>query len=153
MARPSFRESVEAVADDVYPGTTHNTNTLTPQSALCICSRKWRAKLIVAIYSGTNMSKFCLRVISFSSLESELGFDMKDSEINFDRVRSATPCEITTWNFGSNFAIFQAMTGKTSLWTSYLYIRSGKLDTKWKRRKMKSRKEKSRSALDGKFDF
>ena len=32
------------------------------------------------------MSKFCLRIISFSSLESELSFDSKDSEINFDRA-------------------------------------------------------------------
>ena len=82
--------------------STQEQNTITLQSALCICMRKWRAKLIVPIYSGTNMSMFCLRIISFSSLESELGFDMKDSEINFDRVRLATQCEITAWNFGSN---------------------------------------------------
>ena len=38
--------------------------------------------------------------------------------------------------------------GKASLWTSCLYIRNGKLDTKWRCRKTKSRKEKSRTALD-----
>ena len=33
------------------------------------------------------------------------------------------------------FAIFQAATLKTSLQTSCLYIRCGKLDTKWRKRK------------------
>ena len=61
-----------------------------PQSALCICSRKWKAKIIVAIYFGTKASEFCLRIISFSSLESKLSFNFKDSEINFDRARSTT---------------------------------------------------------------
>ena len=70
-------------------------NPMAPQSALCICSRKWQAKLIIPIYFGTKMSKFCLRITSFSSLESELSFDSKGSEINFDRARSATQCEIT----------------------------------------------------------
>ena len=36
------------------------------------------------------MSKLCFRIISFSSLESELSFDSKDSEINFDQARSTT---------------------------------------------------------------
>ena len=65
-------------------------NTMSPQSALCICSRKWKAKLIVPIYFGTQTFEICLRIISFSSLESELSFDSKDSEINFDRARSTT---------------------------------------------------------------
>ena len=47
VARPSLRESGVAVADDVYPGTK---NTMAPQSALCICSRKWQAKLIVPVF-------------------------------------------------------------------------------------------------------
>ena len=63
---------------------------MAPQSALCICSRKWKAKLIVPIYFGTKTSEFCLRIISFSSLESELSFDSKDSKIDFDRARSTT---------------------------------------------------------------
>ena len=37
--------------------------------------------------------------------------------------------------------------GKTSLRTSCLYIRNGKLGTKWRSRKTKSKKEKSRTAL------
>ena len=41
------------------------------------------------------MSKFCFRIISLSSLESELSFDSKDSEISFDRARSTTQCELT----------------------------------------------------------
>ena len=36
------------------------------------------------------MSEFYLRIISFSSLESELSFDSKDSKINFDRAHSTT---------------------------------------------------------------
>ena len=43
--------------------------------------------------------------------------------------------------------MFRAMTGKNSLRTSCLYIRNGKLGTKWRSRKTKSRKEKSRTAL------
>ena len=63
---------------------------MAPQSALCICSRKWKTKLIVPIYFGTKTFKFCFTIISFSSLESELGFDSDDTEINFDRARSTT---------------------------------------------------------------
>jgi len=70
--------------------STQEPNTVAPQSTLCICSRKWNTKLIVPMYFGTKMSKFCLRIISFSSLESELSFDSEDSEINFDRARSTT---------------------------------------------------------------
>ena len=73
--------------------STQEPNTLAPQSALCIwtiCSRKWQAKLIVQMYFGTQTSVFCLRIISFSSLKSELSFHSKDSEINFDRARSTT---------------------------------------------------------------
>ena len=84
VARPSFRESGAAVADDVYSGTKHNGPS--------VCSlhlvEKWQAKLIIPIYFGTKTSKFCSRSILFSSLESELSFDSKDSEINFDRARS-----------------------------------------------------------------
>ena len=36
------------------------------------------------------MSKFWLRIISSSSLKSELSFNPKDSEINFDRADSTT---------------------------------------------------------------
>ena len=67
--------------------STQEPNTMAPQSALCICSRKWKVKLIVPIYFGTKTSEFCLRIISFSS---ELSFDSKDSKINFDRARSTT---------------------------------------------------------------
>ena len=42
------------------------------------------------MYFGTKTAKFCLRIISFSSLESELSFDSEGSEINFDRARSTT---------------------------------------------------------------
>ena len=81
-------ESGAAVADDVYSRTKCHCRA--PQSALCICSRKWKAKTIVPIYFGTKASEFCLRIISFSSLESKLSFNSEDSEINFDRARSTT---------------------------------------------------------------
>ena len=70
--------------------STQEPNTMAPQSALCICSRKWKAKLIVPIYFRTKKSKFCLIIITFSSPKSELSFDPKDSEVNFDRTRSTT---------------------------------------------------------------
>ena len=120
--------------------STQEPNTMALQSALCICSRKWKAKLIVPIYFGTKTSEFCLRIISFSSLESELSFDSKDSKINFDR-NPFDNCEITAWSFESTLQYFQATTGKTFLRTSCLYIRNGKLDTKWRRRKTKTGKK------------
>ena len=70
--------------------STQEPNTMAPQSALCISSRKWKTKLIVPIYFGTETSKFCFRIICFSSPESELGFDSEDTEINFDRALSTT---------------------------------------------------------------
>jgi len=70
--------------------STQEPNTIAPQSTLCICSRKWNTKLIVPMYFGTKTSRFCLRIISFSSRESELSFGSEDSEINFDRARSTT---------------------------------------------------------------
>ena len=85
---------------------------MAPQSALCICSRKWQAKLIVPIYFRTKTSKFCLTIISFSSLESELSFNLKDSEINFDRARSATQREITAWSFEGNLQYFKRRRGR-----------------------------------------
>ena len=42
------------------------------------------------MYFGTKTSKFCFRIITFWSLESELSFDSEDSEINYDRARSTT---------------------------------------------------------------
>ena len=74
---------------------------MAPQSALCFCSRKRQAKLIASICFGTKTSMFCLRIISFSSLESELSFDLKDSEIYFDQARSATRREITAGALGA----------------------------------------------------
>ena len=120
--------------------STQEPNTMAPQCALCICSRKWKAKLIAPIYFETKTSEFCLS-ISFTSLESELSFDSKDSEINFDRAHSAIQCEITAWPLWEQFAIFQATTGKTSLRTSCLYIRNRKLETKWRRKKRKTGKK------------
>ena len=70
--------------------SSQEPNTMAPESALCICSRKWKTKLIVPIYFGSKMSKFCFRIISFSSLESELSFGSEDPEINFDRAHSTT---------------------------------------------------------------
>ena len=42
------------------------------------------------MYFETKTSKFCFRIMSFSSLESELSLDSEDSTTNFDRARSTT---------------------------------------------------------------
>jgi len=70
-------------------------NTMAPQSALCICVRKWNAKLIVQIYFGTKMSNFCFGIISLLSLESELSFYLKDSEMKVLRLSRFENCELT----------------------------------------------------------
>jgi len=70
--------------------STQEPNTIAPQSTLCICSRKCYTKLIIPMYFGTKTSKFRLRIISLSSLESELSLDLEDSEKSFDRARSTT---------------------------------------------------------------
>ena len=147
VARPSFRESGAAVADDVYPGTKHNGASV---SSLYLLD-KWQAKLIIPIYFGTKTFKFW--IISFSSLESELSFDSKDSKINFDRARSP----VRQLSVKSLHGALEAICNISSddgegLFAHELFIRNGKLATKWRSRKTKSRKEKSRTALDGKFD-
>ena len=76
--------------------STQEPNTIAPQSTLCICSRKLNKKLIVPMYFGTKTSKFCLRIISFSSLDSELSFDSEEPEINLDRARSTTVKSLLT---------------------------------------------------------
>ena len=98
--------------------------------------------------STTKLKVFCLRIISFSSLESKSSSDWKDSEINFDRARLTT---VKSLLGALRFVLFQATTEKTSLRTSCLYVRNGKLDTKWRSSKTKSRKENSRTTLGGKF--
>ena len=123
--------------------STQEPNKMAPQSALCICSRKWQTKLIVPICFGTKTFKFCLRIVSFSSLESELSFDLKDSEINFDRARSATQREITAWRFGSNLQYFKRRRGRPLCGRAVCILG---MDTKWKSRKTKNRKEKSKTA-------
>jgi len=128
--------------------STQEPNTMAPQSTLCICLRKRNTKLIVPMYFGTKTSKFCLRIISFLSLESELSFNSEDSEINFEHVRQLWTHCLELWE---QFTTFQVTKGKTSLRTSCLYIRNGMLDTKWRSRQMKSRKENSRTTLDGNF--
>jgi len=81
-----FRESGVVVADDVYPGTKHNDASVSSLYLL----EKMENKLIIPMYFGTKMSKFCIRIISFSSLESELSFDSEDSEIDCDQACSTT---------------------------------------------------------------
>ena len=85
VARPRFRESGAEISDDVYPGTEHNGPSV---SFLYLLEKMENKKLIVLMYFGTKTSKFCFRIISFSSSESELSFDLEDSEINFDRAGS-----------------------------------------------------------------
>ena len=54
------------------------------------------------MYFGTKTSKFCLRIISFSSLESELSFDSEGSEINYDRARSLLRALRAIYNISSD---------------------------------------------------
>ena len=75
-------------------------------------------------------------------------FRFKDSEINFDQARSTTVNLLlralrAICNISSDDGEDQ------SLRTGCLYIRNGKLDTKWRRKQTKSRKENSRTALGG----
>ena len=72
---------------------------MAPQSVLCIWSRKLKAKLVVPVYFGTKTSEYWLRIISSSSLESELSFDSKDSEI-------------TAWSFESTLQYFKRRWGR-----------------------------------------
>ena len=107
--------------------STQEPNTMAPQSALCICWGKWKAKLIVPIYFGTKTSTFCLRIIFFLSLESEFRLERLQS-----KLRSSTfdKCEITAWRFDSNLQYFKRrLPGE---W-------NGKLDTEWRSRETKSR--------------
>jgi len=145
VTRPRFSESGAAVADDVYPGTKHNGASVSSLYLL----EKMENKTNRSNLFGTKSSKFCFRIISFSSLESELGFDSEDTEINFDRARSTT--ENPLLRALRTICNISSATGKTSLRTSCLHIRNGKLDAKWRSRQTKSRKEKSRTALDGYF--
>ena len=117
--------------------STEGLNTMAPQSALCICQRKWKTKLIVPIYFGTKTCKIGFKIISSLSLVSELSFDSEDCEINFARARSTTVN--SRLSFESNL---QATTGKTSLRTSGLYIRNGKLDMKWRKQENEKQERK-----------
>ena len=90
--------------------------------------RKWKSQLIVPIYLGTKTSKFCFKIISLWSLESQLSLDLEDSELNFNRAH------LTTVN-----SLLRAMRaicnissdgGEDFLRKSCFYIRNGKLDTK-----------------------
>ena len=86
---------------------------------------------------------------TFSSLESELSFDLKDFQINITLIKHFRQLWTYCLQLWEQFTIFQPTTGTTSLRTSCLYIRNGKLDTKWRSRQTKSSKENSRAALDG----
>ena len=127
--------------------STQELNTMAPQSALCIWSRNWKAKLVVPIYFGTKTSEFWLRIISCSSLESELSFDSKDSEKTLSAIDN---CAITARSFESTLQYFKRRWGRPLCGrAACIYIRNGKLDTKWRSWKTKSEKEKSRTVLDG----
>ena len=122
--------------------TTEFRESGAPQSALCIWSRNWKAKLVVPIYFGTKTSEFWLKIISCSSLESAFRFERLRK--NFERVRQLWNHCLELWEHFAIFPrIFQATMGKTSLRTNCSYIRNGKLDTKWRSRsrRTKSRKE------------
>ena len=90
--------------------STQQPNTMAPQPALCLWPRKWKAKLVVSIYFGTKTSEVWLRIISCSSLESELSFDSKDWS---EKTSSAFDnCEITAWGFESTLQYFKRRWGR-----------------------------------------
>ena len=130
--------------------STQEPNTMAPQSALCICSRKWKAKLVVPIYFGTKTSEFCLRIISFSLLESELSFDLKDSKINFERARSTTVKSLL--GAFDHFTIIISSDDREDLFADELLAKNenGKLDRSGEGGKRKQERN-SRTALDGKL--
>ena len=76
--------------------STHEPNiTVPPQPLLCICSRKWKTKLIVTIYFETKMSKLFFQNHFFyiTSLESELESRfgrLRNRLRSIDRARSIT---------------------------------------------------------------
>ena len=89
--------------------STQEPNTMAPQSARCIWSRKWKAKVVVPIYFGTKTSKFWLRINPCSSLESEL-FSIRKTpkklRAQFDN------CEITAWSFEGTLQYFKRRRGR-----------------------------------------
>ena len=63
-------------------------------------------------------------------------------KFRFERLKiNSDNCELTAQSFESNLQYFQVTTGKASWRRSCLYIRNGKLVTKWRSRQTKRRKE------------
>ena len=117
--------------------STQKPNTVAPQSALCICSRKWKTRLIVPIYFGTKNVQVLFQ--NHFSFVTGIRVKFRLGRLR-NKLRSSTfdNCELRL-ELWQQFAIFQAMKGKTSWRTSCLYIRNGKLDMKWRSRQTKSR--------------
>ena len=91
--------------------STQEPNTLAPQSALCICSRKWKTKLIVPIYFGTKTSKFCFRIIFFFVTGVRVRFRFGRHR---NKLRSSTfgNCELTAQGFENNLQYFKRRQGR-----------------------------------------
>ena len=69
--------------------SSQEPNTMAPHSALCICSRKWKTKLIVSMYFGNKTSKFCFRIISLKFLHcSQSWVSIQKTPKYLDRTRS-----------------------------------------------------------------
>ena len=88
--------------------------------------------------------------MSFSSLESELSFELGDSEINFGRSRLSTVNSLLE----TLRAICNIQDNGEVLLADELFRNGNLADVKWSSRKTKSRKENLRTALsllDGNF--
>ena len=113
--------------------STQEPNTMVPQSALCICLRKLKAKLVVPTYFGTKMSKFSFTFKNHFFLVTGIRVLVAEvSKINFNGQVWQLWIELTVLELWEQFAIFQVMTGKTSLQNlrkSCLYVRNGKLQS------------------------
>ena len=124
------------------------------RSALCICSRKWKANLLVPVCFGTKTSKFCFKIIFLFVTGVRVKFRVGRLR---NKLRSSTlaycqNCELTAWNFESNS---QYSRQRQFYLRMSCFSRNGNLaDAKWSSRKTKSRKENPRTALsqlDGNF--
>ena len=76
--------------------STQKPNTMAPQSALCICPRKWKTKLIVPMYFG---------------VRGEFQFWRLRNKLRSSTYELWTHC-LELWE---QFTIFQATKGKSSL--------------------------------------
>ena len=100
--------------------STQEPNTMAPQSALCSCSKKWKAKLIVPIYFGTKNVPILSKNHFFFITGVRVNFRFEKLQ---NKLRSSTfdNCEITAWSFESTLQYFKRRRG-TDLFADELLV-------------------------------